>query len=135
VDTHTHLCDQVFDKDRADVLERAKAANVSAIIIVSEDLADAKRNIELASKHPTLKPAAGLYPAILDQAQAREMHAFIRKKREKLVAIGEVGLDHWIVKEESEKALQRTIFKGFIELGIDFRHFFLQWILSPVHTH
>jgi TatD DNase family protein len=117
VDTHTHLCDPVFDKDRVDVLERAKAAGIDAIVLVGENLDDAKRNLELAANYTMLKPAAGLYPAILDQAQAEEIQAFIRRQREKLIAIGEVGLDHWVVKKESEKTLQKTIFKSFIELA------------------
>ena len=66
---------------------------------------------------PILKPAAGLYPAILDQAQAGEVLDFIKEKQDKLVAIGEIGLDHWVVKEEPEKALQHQIFKKFIKLA------------------
>jgi TatD DNase family protein len=34
-----------------------------------------------------------------------------------LVAIGEVGLDHWAVQEEKDRELQREIFKGFIALA------------------
>lgn len=116
-DTHTHLCEAVFDSDRSDVLRRAGDAGIEAIIAVGENLSDARRNLELAEIHPILKPAAGLYPAILDQAQAGEMLDFIQKNQDKLVAVGEVGLDHWVVNEESQKALQRQIFKSFIELA------------------
>jgi TatD DNase family protein len=45
------------------------------------------------------------------------MHAFIRSERSKLIAIGEVGLDFWVVKEEDQKALQKDILKGFIDLA------------------
>jgi TatD DNase family protein len=117
MDTHTHLCDPVFDPDRSEVLRRAADAGIEAIIAVGENLSDAKKNLELAASHPILKPAAGLYPAILDQAQAEKMLNFIKRRQEKLVAIGEVGLDYWVVKDESEKALQRQIFKSFIELA------------------
>jgi TatD DNase family protein len=116
-DTHTHLCDPVFDPDRSEVLRRAVDAGIEAIIAVGENLSDAKKNLELAGNHPILKPAAGLYPAILDQAQAGDVLGFIQEKKDKLVAIGEVGLDHWVAKEESEKALQRQIFKNFIKLA------------------
>ncbi len=117
VDTHAHICDPVFDGDRSEVLEKAGGAGVGAVIAVGEDLCDARRNMDLAAKHPILRPAAGLYPTILDRAKAEEMHVFIRNGRTRLVAVGEVGLDYWVVKEESGKELQREIFKGFINLA------------------
>ena len=117
VDTHTHICDTAFDPDREEVLKKAADAGVGAIIALGENLADARRNIELADRHPMIHPAAGLYPTILDLDQAEQMHSFIRKERSKLVAIGEVGLDFWIVKEDSQKELQKEILKGFISLS------------------
>jgi len=117
VDTHAHICDPAFDKDRAEVLERARKAGVAAIIAVGENLADARKNLELAKRYPMLKPAAGLYPTHLDLNQAGEMVDFIRQNHSSLVAIGEVGLDYWVVKEAPEKAMQREILKRFIELS------------------
>jgi len=117
IDTHAHICDPVFDEDRAEVLRNAVAVGVGAVIAVGENMADAHKNIELAEAHPILRPAAGLYPTILDPAQADGMVAFIRKERSRLVAIGEVGLDFWVVKEDPDKAIQRDIFKAFITLS------------------
>ena len=117
VDTHAHLCSPEFDRDRGEVLARACATGVGAIIAVGETLADAERNIDLAEKFPMLKPAAGLYPTFLDCDQADKMHTFIRSRRAQLAAIGEVGLDHWAVKEETDRELQREIFKDFIRLS------------------
>ena len=117
IDTHAHICDPVFDNDRSQVLARAGDAGITAVIAVGEDLSNARKNIGLAADHPVLRPAAGLYPTIIDGAKAEEMHGFIRKERAGLVAVGEVGLDFWIVKEESAKELQKEIFKGFISLA------------------
>lgn len=117
VDVHAHLCDPLFDPDRNEVLERARKAGVGAIIAVGENLSDARRNLELAQMHPMLKPAAGLYPTHLNLDRAVEMAEFIRRHRSHLAAVGEVGLDYWVVKEEQGKALQREIFKQFIELS------------------
>ena len=117
VDTHAHICDPVFDGDRTEVLQRAASAGVGAVIAVGENVSDAHKNIELATVHPVLRPAAGLYPTILDRNQAAAMCSFIRKERSKLYAIGEVGLDFWVVKEEADKEIQRDIFKGFISLS------------------
>jgi len=117
IDTHAHICDSSFDPDRKDVLERAAEAGVGAIIALGEDMPDARRNIELADRHPIIHPAAGLYPTILDLNQAQQMQLFVRKERSKLVAIGEVGLDFWVVKEAPQKELQKEILKGFISLS------------------
>ena len=95
----------------------AAAAGVGAVIAVGENISDAHKNLELSAAHPMLRPAAGLYPTILDPAQADEMIDFIRKERSRLFAIGEVGLDFWIVKEDVDKDIQRDIFKGFIALS------------------
>jgi TatD DNase family protein len=117
LDAHAHLCDAAFDADRAEVLERARNAGVLGIVAVGESLADARRNLQLADEYPMIRPAAGLYPTHLDPAQAAEMETFIRAQRNRLVAIGEVGLDYWAVKEDEAREIQRTIFAGFVTLA------------------
>ncbi|BBO91857.1 TatD family hydrolase [Desulfosarcina ovata] len=117
VDTHAHLCAEDFDDDREAVLERAGRAGIAAVVAVGENLADARRNIDLATRHAILKPAAGLYPTVLDLDQADAMVAFIREHVSQLVAIGEVGLDYWVVKDTAGKALQREIFRRFVALS------------------
>lgn len=116
-DTHTHIGDASFDRDRAAVLARAAAAGIAAIVAVGEDLADAEKNVALAREYPILKPAAGLYPTHLDMDEAETLRFFIRKHRAMLVAIGEVGLDFWMVKTSAEREIQKSIFTGFIDLA------------------
>jgi len=119
VDTHAHIGDAVFDPDRGVVLKRAQNSGVKAVIAVAEALADAKRNMALASEYPMLKPAAGLYPTHTDFEAAGIMAAFIREHRTELVAIGEVGLDFWVVKEDSARDIQKAIFGMFIDLSLE----------------
>jgi TatD DNase family protein len=117
VDTHTHIYDAVFDEDREAVLETARRAGVGAVIAVSENQQDAERILALAGLHQLIRPAAGLYPTILDNDQADGMETFIRDHHGVLVAIGEVGLDYWKVKEPAGKEHQREIFVRFINLS------------------
>lgn len=119
VDTHAHLADDAFDSDRDEVLQRARSAGVAAVISVSESIEDAEKNLELSKIKSMMLPAAGLYPSVLDSRRADEMLSFIRREREDLRAIGEVGLDYWIVKEEKEREIQREIFQNFINLSIE----------------
>ncbi len=126
-DTHAHLCDPVFDTDLDQVLDRAKTAGVAAILAVGENMADAEKNLALAARHPMIRAAAGLYPKYLDLELAGIMRDFIRNHRSKLAAIGEVGLDYWIVKEEPDLEIQREIFRSFIDLSLE--------LMMPLNVH
>ena len=119
IDCHAHLGDPVFDADRTDVLQRAREAGVAGVVTVGETLEDAERNLQLAEEHREILPAAGLYPTYLDLGQAERMETLIRESRERLVAIGEVGLDHWKVREPAERDLQREIFTRFVRLSLE----------------
>ncbi|MDX1644297.1 MAG: TatD family hydrolase [Thermoanaerobaculia bacterium] len=116
-DTHTHLGDPVFDDDREEVLERARAAGVGAVIVVAETLREVERNLELAERHPELRPTAGLFPTVLDPEQGEAIASLARRERHRLVGIGEVGLDYWKVEQEAEREVQRDIFARFVELA------------------
>jgi TatD DNase family protein len=117
VDTHAHLCDPVFDEDRDSVLDKARATGISAVVAVGEDLADAEKNLRLGACYSMVHPAAGLYPTHLDLDLASKMLEFIRTHKNKLICIGEVGLDYWMVKNEPDREIQRNIFRSFINLS------------------
>jgi TatD DNase family protein len=117
VDVHAHLCAGEFREDLEGVLAAATAAGVARIITVGETLEDAQANLVLAARFPQVKVCAGLYPTILDREAAAALIAFIREQRDSLVGIGEVGLDHWIVKEDAEREIQRQLFADFIGLA------------------
>jgi TatD DNase family protein len=119
VDTHAHLADARFDQDRDMVLDRAREAGVISIICVGETLSDASRVLELSQSYPMLRPAVGLFPDVLDLEQVGEIFSLIRSRRDSLAAIGEVGLDRWIVKEEAERSVQETIFRDFVDLALE----------------
>ena len=119
VDVHAHICDISFDRDRETVLARAARAGVSAIVAVGENMADAIKNLDLARRHSMVHAAAGLYPTYLDLKLAEALIAFVRQNPKRWAAIGEVGLDFWAVKDETQKALQKDIFRQFILLAND----------------
>jgi len=118
-DGHAHLCAPEFAHDLGEVLARAEAAGVRGVLAVGETLEDAERNLLLADRYPLVKPAAGLYPTILDPEAAAAMEAFIRLHAPRLAAIGEVGLDRWKVKSEAEWRVQEAIFGRLVALAIE----------------
>ncbi len=119
VDTHAHICDTAFDVDRAVVLERARAAGVEAIVAVSEGAADIERNLQLAAEHPILRPAGGLHPTRADRAEAAQAVAAIRAAVPRLAAIGEVGLDYWVARDEAARRLQADVLAIFAALAAE----------------
>ena len=119
-DTHAHLCDERFDLDLSEVLDRAQTCGVAAVVAVSETVEDIHQTLTLAHQYPKLvRPAAGLFPTIVDFDQAAEVEALIRKHRDDLFAIGEVGLDLWKIQDSAEREIQREIFRGLVELAIE----------------
>jgi len=116
-DAHAHLAAPDFADDLSDVLARAESAGLCGVLTVGETLADAERILDLAAGHRLIKPAAGLFPTILDPAAAAAVLAFVRRNADRLVALGEVGLDRWVVKTEAEWRVQEDILAGFVDLA------------------
>lgn len=118
-DTHAHLCDESFDTDLKQVLERASQAGVQAILAVSETLEGARKNLDLAANYEMVLPCAGLHPEHADRTQAGEMMEFIRARRSQLTAIAEVGLDYRVAESDADRELQLEVLDGFVELSLE----------------
>jgi TatD DNase family protein len=116
IDCHSHLALDDFDADRQEVIERARGADVARILVVGEDADDDRRVLEVCARHAdTLIPCVGLHPdrfaedrELPDAASIEAVAELARAHRERIVAIGEVGLDYWYVKTEERRAAQRA---------------------------
>ena len=118
-DVHCHLTSEAFGGDLDAVLTRAREAGVTRLICVGETAADNRDVLALADRYPEVLPALGHYPAHLDQAMADETEQLIRDHRDQVVAIGEVGLDYWLAKEEAEREAQRALLERFVRLSVE----------------
>jgi TatD DNase family protein len=116
IDSHCHLHFNAFDADRAEVLNRAKAAGVEAIITPSINLDDSRQVVALAQTTPQLYAAIGFHPndAVgFDEAALAELHQLAHQP--KVVAIGEIGLDYYW--DEAPRPVQRRVFEQQLELA------------------
>ena len=120
VDVHCHLDYDKFDHDTGTVIENARKAGVGAIITNGTNPESNRKVLELAKKYDIVKPALGIYPVDalkMDDDEIGEELEFIRKNKERIVAIGEVGVDfHWI-KEEKERKREIEIFRRILSLA------------------
>ena len=112
-DTHAHYDDDAFDEDRQNVLETLSANNVGRVVNVGAHLLGSQRSVDLARRYDFIYAAVGIHP---DDANQVDDTGIAKLKdlcqNEKVVAIGEIGLDYYWNKDNKEiqkKAFERQI--------------------------
>lgn len=96
VDTHCHLVDPRFEADLEAVLERAWHAGVRAVVCPGYDLRSSRRAVELAQRYERVFAAVGIHPNLAAEAAPDDMDRLAALARsDRVVAIGETGLDHY----------------------------------------
>lgn len=115
-DSHAHYDDKAFDEDREEVLQALTKSGVGTVVNVGASLAGTKRTIDLAEKYPFVYGAAGVHP---DEAGELNEETFVWLKEqcahEKIVAVGETGLDYYWDKENHE--VQKKWFRRQLALA------------------
>ena len=101
VDTHCHLDAPEYDADRDAVVARAVAAGVERIVVPAVGAFDFDAVRELAGAHRCVRYALGIHPLFVDRAREEDLDALRRAAQAALgdpafVAIGEIGLDHFV---------------------------------------
>lgn len=114
-DSHAHLDFPQFDRDRAQVMERAWRAGVVAVVNPGADLASSRRACDLAAREGRVWAAVGIHPHDAGQwaGAAEEIRRLARGPR--VVAIGETGLDYY--RMLSPAPVQQEAFAGHIALA------------------
>jgi TatD DNase family protein len=122
IDTHCHLDAPEFDADRAAVLARARSAGVSTMVLPAVDRAGWGPLAELAERE-SQPYALGIHPLFVEQARpddpavlAAELAA--RCDDPRLVAVGEIGLDHFVPGLDRER--QWDFYERQLRLAADF---------------
>lgn len=127
-DTHAHYTSRQFDADRAELLAGLPGQGVAAVVDCATDLDTALASLELAGQYPWLYTAAGIHPECLIEDDAstntrfggdwRAEMAAIRPlyQQPKVVAVGEVGLDHhWPIPKQD----QLDLFEAHLKLALE----------------
>ena len=124
IDTHCHLENEVFDQDRNSVISKAKELGIAIITSAIEEKTWAK-SCEIAESYSNVYAAVGLEPTqfdICDQALQ-----WIRSNHERIISIGETGLDHYLVRDHQDRIKQKNCFEMMINLAKELK--------VPVQVH
>lgn len=115
-DSHAHYDLEQFDEDRDELLSSMGEHQVGAIVNVGSDWDSVAETVALAEKYPHVYAAVGIHPdevGILDE----ERFAFLKEQcqRDKVVAVGEIGLDYYWDHESHD--VQKKWFIRQLELA------------------
>ena len=96
IDTHCHLCDQRFDKDRRHVLDRAQHAGVTHMVEIAYAPEIVPRAFDLAREQPNIYLCVGVHPSESGKVPEGYLETLRDHARHpRVVAIGETGLDFY----------------------------------------
>ena len=117
-DTHAHFDSRQFNEDRDELLSALPAQGVSLIVNPGCDIPTSRMAVELAQKYPFIYAAVGFHPEELDHAKLSDLDT-IRElaAHEKVVAIGEIGLDYYWVKDEDGRKKEQEFFRAQLALA------------------
>lgn len=114
-DTHSHYDDKAFDSDRDEILNGLFEKGIGKVVDVGADMVSSKMALELAGQYEFVYAALGVHPSEVEGLTESDMAWIVNHaSHEKVVAIGEIGLDyHW---PEPEPALQKRGFADRLNL-------------------
>ena len=115
-DTHAHYDDRQFEEDREELLGSMRENGVELIVDAASDIASWDKIEQLTDRYPFIYGAIGVHPdevGELDEEKMKRMEQLLA--REKMVAVGEIGLDYYWDKENRD--LQKMWFIRQLELA------------------
>ncbi len=127
-DIHSHLHDKAFDEDRETVIATLEKLGIMTIT-VGTDFEESKKAVALAGESKNIFAAVGMHPVDNRTEEfVRERYLDLARD-EKVVAIGECGLDYFrlledkqagfFISEEDEKQRQEKLFEAQIEMAVE----------------
>ena len=116
IDSHCPLIADQFSTDRDAVISRARAAGISPLIIISDDLEESHGNIDIASNYDDIFCTVGIHPHNSSNFHDGDIESLRQlSQNQKVVGIGEIGLDYYYMN--SPKDIQKVVFEKQLRLA------------------
>ncbi len=115
IDTHAHLDDRAFDRDRPALIARLHADDIG-VVTIGSDLESSRAAVRLGERHRHVWATVGVHPhgaKWVSPGVLRELGDLARSSR--VVAIGEIGLDYY--RDLSPRDVQRQAFAEQLKLA------------------
>ena len=120
-DTHAHLNDEKFDEDRESVILSLKENGISYVVIPSDTFKSSLKTVEIVGKYDFLYGAVGIHPHEVKDTSDEELEKLkeIAGTNDKIVAIGEIGLDYYY--DFSPREIQKELFIKQLNIARDLK--------------
>ncbi|MFW9793960.1 MAG: TatD family hydrolase [Candidatus Thorarchaeota archaeon] len=116
VDTHCHLGDSLFDNDLDEVMSKAMQKDVYIITsAITPDTWD--KSLEISQRYSNCYLSAGLDPQLFKEVSSAS--DWIISHADQIISIGEIGIDHYRVRDHTERAQQEETFRQLIDIATD----------------
>lgn len=102
-DSHAHYDDKQFDEDREQVLTHLKDVGVERVVNISNGWDDMLRMLDMIGQYPFMYGTVGIHPckvSDLNEERMGRLREFCH--RDKIVAVGEIGLDYYWMSDPKE---------------------------------
>ncbi|NHJ48111.1 MAG: TatD family deoxyribonuclease [Asgard group archaeon] len=119
IDSHCHLADNVFFKKLPELIPDWRSKGIIKVGAMATNMKTTKRILELHKVYPNfIVPSIGRHPWGAHKVSQDELQIIEQLITEnKSAVIGEIGLDHYFVKEKDKQEKQLPLFKFFLELA------------------
>lgn len=121
-DSHSHYNDEKFDEDREEIIEQTYNDGITKFVCAGYNIPSSKFSLELAQKYNYIYSIVGISPNDIPQTEEELWKSIeeissiaVENRNNKIVAIGEIGLDYYWNTEN--KDLQKQAFIKQIKLA------------------
>ncbi|MGO3018202.1 MAG: TatD family hydrolase [Anaerococcus sp.] len=116
IDSHCHMTDDAFDDDRNFIIKDLKNFRIDKIILPAVNLENSRETVKLAKKYDQVFAQVGCHPEDADSFNEKDLEELESlAKEDKVVAIGEIGLDYYWRDDNKDK--QKEVFVSQLELA------------------
>ncbi len=119
VDVHAHYEDERYNEDRENIIKKQHENGVEYIINAGAGIESSKEALKIANIHENMYCTIGIHPEFVDKGENIDnlKSLYVDNKKDKIAAIGEIGLDYHYTKEFKEE--QKKLFKEQLEFAYE----------------
>ena len=119
IDVHAHYEDERYNEDREETLARQFTNGLKYIINAGAGVESSKGALDIANSHSNIYCTIGIHPQYVEEGENIDdlRRLYVENCKNKIVAIGEIGLDYHYTKEFKEE--QKKLFKDQLEFAYE----------------